>query len=136
MYDDERLIGSRQTDKTRLCPRTNYLKIMDVDEREIFLFLKTYGQDFVALREICRRAGGRKRYHEDHEWARPILHRMIERAILETNSEGQYRVKPVAKRKKNDKWVSPDIAKILQESGVQVENTDADIGADDYYEQL
>jgi len=109
---------------------------MDVDEREIFLFLKTYGQDFVSLREICRRAGGRKRYHEDHEWARPILNRMVERVIIETNSEGQYRVKPVVKKKKNDRWVSPDIAKILAENGVKVEGAEADIASDEYYEQL
>lgn len=110
---------------------------MDIDEREIFLFLKTYGVDFVALREICRRAGGRKRYHEDHEWARPILQRMVERAILESNSEGQYRVKPVPKKSKGDRWISPDIAKILQESGVEVEGTaEEGIASDDYYEQL
>lgn len=109
---------------------------MDVDEREIFLFLKSYGQDFVALREICRRAGGRRRYHEDHEWARPILQRMVERAILETNPEGQYRVKPVAKKKKGDRWVSPEIAKILRESGVKEEIPEEHIAADEYYEQL
>jgi|ERR1700733_55479 hypothetical protein len=109
---------------------------MDVDEREVFLFLKTYGQDFVSLREVCRRAGGRKRYHEDHEWARPILHRMVERHILEINMEGQYRVKPLPKKKKNDRWVSPDIAKILQENGVEVEGPTGDIAPDDYYEQL
>ena len=109
---------------------------MDVDEREIFLFLKSYGQDFVALREICRRAGGRRRYHEDHEWARPILQRMLERNILETNPEGQYRLKPAPKKKKDDRWVSPDIAKILKESGVEVESTGTDIAPDEYYEQL
>lgn len=109
---------------------------MDVDEREIFLFLKSYGQDYVALREICRRAGGRKRYHEDHEWARPILQRMLERNILETNPEGQYRLKPVPKKKKDDRWVSPEIAKILKESGVEVESTGTDIAPDEYYEQL
>jgi hypothetical protein len=109
---------------------------MDVDEREIFLFLKTYGNDFVSLREICRRAGGKKRYHEDHEWARPTLQRMVERFILETNTEGQYRVKPVAKKKKSDRWVSPDIAKILKESGVEVEGTGGDVASDEYYEQL
>ena len=109
---------------------------MDVDEREIFLFLKTYGQDYVSMREICRRAGGRKRYHEDHEWARPILTRMLERHILEANSEGQYRVKAAPKKKKSDRWVSPEIAKILKESGVEVESGAAEIGPDDYYEQL
>lgn len=112
---------------------------MDADEREIFLFLKSYGQDYVALREICRRAGGRKRYHEDHEWARPTLNRMVERRILETNSEGQYRVKPTPKKQKSEKsvrWVSPEIAKILKEGGVEVESSGGEIGPDDYYEQL
>lgn len=108
---------------------------MDIEEREIFNFLKTYGSDFVSAREICRRAGGRKRYHEDHEWAKPILMRMVERFILETNSEGQYRVKP-SKKKKTGRWVSPDIAKILQENGVEVEGQSGEIAGDEYYEQL
>ena len=109
---------------------------MDIDEREIYNFLKTYGSDFVAAREICRRAGGRKRYHEDHEWAKPILQRMIERGILETNAEGQYRVKH-AKKKKEGRWIAPDIAKILQENGVEVEGQgQGEMGSDEYYEQL
>jgi hypothetical protein len=109
---------------------------MDIDEREIFLFLKTYGADYVAAREICRRAGGKKRYHEDHEWAKPILMRMLERGILETSAEGQYRIK-AQKKKKGARWVSPDIAKILQEGGVEVDSPGAaDIASDDYYEQL
>jgi adenine specific DNA methylase Mod len=109
---------------------------MDIDEREIFNFLKTYGIDYVAAREICRRAGGKKRYHEDHEWAKPILLRMVERKILETNSEGQYRVKG-EKKKKEARWVSPDIAKILKENGMEVDSPgDNEIASDDYYEQL
>ena len=108
---------------------------MDIEEREIYLFLKTYGAMHVAAREICRRAGGRRKYDEDHEWAKPILMRMVERGILETNSEGQYRVKPV-KKKKEGKWVSPDIAKILKESGLDVDATGPENGSDEYYEQL
>jgi hypothetical protein len=109
---------------------------MDIDEREIFLFLKTYGADFVAAREICRRAGGRRRYHQDHEWAIPIVVRMAERGILEMNAEGQYRVKP-SKVKKQERFVSPEIAKILKESGVEVEGAETEgIGPDEFYEQL
>lgn len=109
---------------------------MDIEEREIFLFLKTYGTAHVAAREICRRAGGRRKYDEDHEWAKPILARMVERGILETNAEGQFRLKP-RKKKKDAKWVSPDIAKILKESGVEVESASSDAEeSDDFYEQL
>jgi hypothetical protein len=116
-------------------PFIDYHKVVDVEEREIFLFLKTYGAAYVAAREICRRAGGRRLYDEDHEWAKPILIRMAERGILETNAEGQYRVKPV-KKKKDGKWVSPDIAKILKESGIEVETASPEMDSDDYYEQL
>jgi hypothetical protein len=122
---------------TRLLREISYFEPMDIDEREIFLFLKTYGADYVAAREICRRAGGKKRYHEDHEWAKPILMRMVERGILETSAEGQYRIK-AAKKKKGNRWVSPDIAKILEEGGVQVDKADTggDMASDDFYEQL
>ena len=107
---------------------------MDIDEREIFLFLKSYGADYVAAREICRRAAGRRRYEENHDWALPILQRMIERGILEVNAAGQFRVKP-AKKSKSERWVAPDIAKILKESGIEVENP-GEIASDEYYEQL
>ena len=108
---------------------------MDIDEREIFLFLKTYGAAYVAAREICRKAGGRRKYDEDHEWAKPILTRMVERGILETNAEGQYRVK-AKKKHKEGKWVSPDIEKILKEGGLDVETAGPESASDEYYEQL
>lgn len=110
---------------------------MDADEREIYQFLKSWGSEFVAAREICRRAGGRKRFHDEPEWAKPVLLRMAERGILESNATGHYRIKPV-KKIKGKRWVSPDIASILKESGVEVDNAaeDSNIGSDDYYEQL
>jgi hypothetical protein len=107
---------------------------MDIDEREIFLFLKSYGDTYVAAREICRRAGGRKRYDKDHDWAKPILQVMVERGILETNPEGQYRVKPV-KQKKGERNLAPEIAKILKEGGIKVEG-EGEIGSDEDYERL
>jgi len=108
---------------------------MDGDEREIFYFLKSRGEEFVNAREIARRAGGKKRFHEDAEWAKPILVRMAERGILQSDALGRYRVKPVGKKGKNKRWVSPDVAKILQESGVEVEGA-TELGSDDYYEEL
>ena len=108
---------------------------MDGDEREIFYFLKGRGDEFVNAKEIARRAGGKKRFFDDPEWARLILVRMTERGILEADSLGRYRIKPVGKKGKNKRWVSPDIAKILQESGVEVEGAN-ELGSDDFYEQL
>jgi len=108
---------------------------MDGDEREIFQFLKSRGEDYVNAVEIARRASGRKRFHDDPEWAKPLLVRMTERGILQADALGRYRVKPVGKTGKGKRWVSPDIAKILQESGVEVESAN-ELGSDDYYEKL
>jgi hypothetical protein len=108
---------------------------MDGDEREIFFFLKSRGEEFVNAVEIARRASGKKRFHDDPEWAKPFLVRMTERGILQSDALGRYRVKPVGRKGKEKRWVSPDIAKILQESGVEVEGAN-ELGPDDYYEQL
>ena len=56
---------------------------MDADERDIFQFLKTRGTDFVGAMEIARRAGNKKRFYEDPDWAKVVLMRMGERGILE-----------------------------------------------------
>jgi hypothetical protein len=108
---------------------------MDSDEREIFHFLKTWGNEFVSVKEIARRASGKKKFYENPEWAKPILMHMQERGVVESDTLGRYRLKPVSKKDKQKRWVSPDIAKILQENGVAVEGA-SEIGPDDYYEQL
>jgi hypothetical protein len=92
---------------------------MDTDEREIFEYLKTFGEDWVNAKEICRRAAGRKRFNEDPDWAKPILQRMKDRNVLEGDELGRFRIKP--KKGHKGRWVSPDIEKILRESGVQAD---------------
>jgi hypothetical protein len=108
---------------------------MTESEREIYMFLKTWGTDYVAQMEIARRAGGKRKFHEDANWAKPILSGMEERGILESDLSGRFRIKPVSRKSKSNKWVSPDIAQILKESGVEVEG-ESGAGSDDYYEQL
>jgi hypothetical protein len=108
---------------------------MDADEREIFYYLKTWGEEFVSAKEIARRAGGKRKFHENPDWAKPLLTRMQERGVLESDTVGRYRVKPVAQKNKNKRWVSPDIAKILRESGVEVEDV-SEVAPDDYYDEL
>jgi predicted transcriptional regulator of viral defense system len=110
---------------------------MDADEREIFYFLKTWGEEYVSVKEIARRASGKKKFHENPEWAKPLLMRMQERGLVESDTVGRYRIKPLPRKNKNKRWVSPDIAKILQESGVEVEGAEeGGVAPDDYYEQL
>ena len=110
---------------------------MDTDERDIFQFLKTWGTEFTNAKEVARRAASKKKFYEDPDWAKPILMRMVERGILESDIQGRYRIKPVSRKKKAKQWVAPDIAKILKESGVEVEaGGEGDIADDEYYEQL
>jgi hypothetical protein len=111
---------------------------MDTEEREIFQFLKNWGADFTSAAEICRRAGTKKKFYDDPNWAKAILMRMEERAILESDIHGRYRIKPVSRRKKGKQWVAPNIAEILKESGVEVDEAGegAELADDEYYEQL
>ena len=93
---------------------------MDADEREIYDYLKTFGEEWVSAKEVCRRAGGKRRYNEDNNWAKPILHHLKEQGILEGDQLGRYRIKP-AKKTHKGRWVSPDIEKILREGGLKPE---------------
>jgi len=114
---------------------------MDADEREIYYFLKSWTHDFVSSREICRRAGGKRRYRNEPDWAKSPLVRMAERGILEANPAGHYRLKPPPANwdKRKRRWASPHIANILKGSGRDfsdaiIEVDDKDL--DEYYEGL
>jgi len=107
---------------------------MDADEREVFDFLKPFGEEWVNAKEICRRAGGKRRFHEDPHWAKPVLQRLKDRRILEGDALGRYRIKPPPKHGKG-RWVSPEIDKILRESGVKVDTERAEAAAEDFPEQ-
>lgn len=110
---------------------------MTSEEREIFEFLKSWGTTFVGAKEIARRAGTKQRFHAEPHWAQAILPHMVERGILESDAQGRYRIKPVP-RKKREKWVAPDIAKILEEAGIKPPGAanEGDIAHDEYYEGL
>lgn len=94
---------------------------MDADERDICLYLKGFPGQFVSFGEISRRAGGKHRYRREPEWATPVLSRLVERSIIESDSTGHYRLKGRARRERSQKWMSPHIKKILEKSGKKFE---------------
>jgi hypothetical protein len=104
---------------------------MDADEQMIYDYLLTYGEEWVSAREISRRAGGRKRFAEDNNWARPVLFRLRAARILEADQAGRYRVKPVEGAERKEKWVAPDIEKILKEGGIDVDAEPTDVPLDE-----
>jgi len=111
---------------------------MDADEREIYYYVKSWGQTFVSAREIARRAGGKHRFRHEPDWATPVITRMTERGILESDNGGHYRLKPAPKKnKENLRWVSPEVAKILKSSGKNFSETIIiEEDPDNYYENL
>lgn len=96
---------------------------MDADERDICLYLKGWAGQFVSVGEITRRAGGKRRYRDDPNWAIPILSRLVEKGILESDSTGHYRLKPRKEKDKSKRWVSPHIQKLLEKSGKSFDHT-------------
>jgi len=91
---------------------------VDSDESIICAFLKLYHRQFVSGREICRRAGGRRRYRDEPGWALSVLKRLAEKGVLEADQTGHYRLIPLPeKEQKKRRWVSPQVRKILEQSG-------------------
>ena len=89
---------------------------MDAEEKEICTYLKSWSQQFVSAREICRRAGGKRRYRDDPHWAMPFLARLVDKKLVESDATGHYRLRQKEKKKKDKKWVSPEIQQILEKS--------------------
>jgi hypothetical protein len=95
---------------------------MDTDEREICSYLQGYPGQFIAVAEIARRAGGRRRFQKDPHWPLPILKRLVEAGILETDSTGHYKLKSAPEAKRRKKWISPEIQEILERGGKKIED--------------
>jgi len=91
---------------------------MDSDERQIWSYLKSWGRQFVSAREIARRAGGKRRFRDEPQWAFPVISRMMEQNLIETDGLGHYRnVEASVESKKKKRWVSPHLRRILERSG-------------------
>ena len=90
---------------------------MDADEQDILNYLKAWPKQYIAAREICRRAGGKRRFREDPFWANQPLLRLVEKNFLENDAAGYYRLKPDEKQAQQKRWVSPQIKQMLEESG-------------------
>jgi len=101
---------------------------MDAEEKEISDFLKSWPGQFVSSKEICRRAGGKWRFRDDPGWAVPVLTRMVEKGILESDASGHFRLLPKEKEKKKKIWISPEVKKALEDSGRAFEIKDEDAG--------
>jgi hypothetical protein len=90
---------------------------MQQEEREICLYLRSMPGQFVSARDIARRAGGKWRYRENPQWAELVLVRLLEKKIIETDATHHYRLIIKEEKKKAKKWVSPQMKRLLENSG-------------------
>jgi hypothetical protein len=110
---------------------------MDADEREIYYFLKFRTRQFAPAREISLRAGAKRRFRSEPEWAKPALLRLVERDVLEADGEGRYRLKPMPKQDTTGKiWASQEILNLLKNSGKASGNLITVPDQDEYYLNL
>jgi hypothetical protein len=49
---------------------------------------------------------------------------------------GRFRIKAEPKKGRKQRWVSPDIEKILNDNGVEIDGAGENPTADDHYDQL
>src|SRR5260221_4728743 len=104
---------------------------MDADERDICLYLRAFPGEFVSFKDISRRAAGKRRYRNEPAWATPVLPRMVEKGLIESDSTGHYRLKIRAEKEKaQGRWVSPQIRRILEKSGKELDG-DFEVDKDD-----
>jgi hypothetical protein len=89
------------------------------EENEILAYLKSSPHGYFSVREICKRASGKKVFQDSPEWAKPHLPRLVERGELEMDCSGRFRLKsrvePV--QASGRRWVAPHLARLLQQSG-------------------
>lgn len=70
------------------------------EDRDVLQYLQTSPETFFSPREICRRAGGKRKWEENQRWALPVLARLLAMSLIEQNNAGAYRM-PQRTSKKN-----------------------------------
>ncbi len=91
----------------------------DADEQDICAYLKLWRGHFISAAEICRRAATRKRFDKDNRWAYPVLERLVEQKIVESDTMGHYRYIVRERKVETPRPLSPEIRAILERSGKQ-----------------
>ena len=90
---------------------------MDYDERSVRIFLRSYPGQFVSARVISRRLGGKRRYHDDPLWVLPILNKLVEKGVVETDPQGHFRLMKTDTIDRSKRtWISPQVKRILERS--------------------
>ncbi len=64
---------------------------LSADAVEILNFLKSTPGQYVSMRSISLRAGGRRKFEESPEWAKGLMAPLVDEGLIEMNERGHYR---------------------------------------------
>src|ERR1700735_4919139 len=64
--------------------------ILSSDELAILEYLKSWNGTSVSMVEICRCAGGRRKFRETPNWAKGMMARLVEANLIQVNERGHY----------------------------------------------
>ena len=64
--------------------------ILSSDELEVLEYLKSWKGNHVSLVEICRSAGGRRKFRESPQWAKGLMARLVDSQMVSVNERGHY----------------------------------------------
>jgi hypothetical protein len=76
--------------------------IMNGDDQMVLGYLQKYPLSFVSAMEVSKRAAGKKRFLDNHDWAKPVLQGLTLQKILEVDALGHYRIRPVKEEVEED----------------------------------
>ena len=74
--------------------------------------------------------GGKRRFLDDPLWVLPLLTRLVEKGVLESDEQGHFRLRKVDREPRKRTWLSPQVQRILERSQrafsnvIQVEDDD------------
>ena len=64
--------------------------ILSSDELEVLEYLKSWKGNYVSMVEICRCAGGRRKFKETPHWAKRLMSRLVDEQLVFVNERGHY----------------------------------------------
>ena len=96
---------------------------MNSEEKQILDFLQPCPNVFFSHREIGKKAGTRRQFDVDPDWARPHLKHLAAKGHLKTNPLGQFCFVPSEERKKKEYKIGGHFKPISAEEARKVLGT-------------
>jgi len=90
---------------------------MTQDEMDILSYFKANPKVWVKAKELARQVGGKFRFEQNQDWARPILKKFATKELIEVDSAGAYRLRPKTRSNRPRIFVTPEIAAALRRAG-------------------